>query len=228
MQILQGNIFDSSMATLVNTVNCVGVMGAGIALEFKLREPEMFAEYKEICAKNLLIPGKLWIWKKSQNWILNFPTKIDWKHPSRIEYIEQGLDKFVATYRERGITSIAFPLLGTLNGGIDESMSLEIMTSRLEKCDIPIEIYKYDIRKPDRLMILLRTKLAGLNARELASLSEIKLSSASLVLKNLNSMEFMMISHLQEIEGIGATTIAKLYVFAIRSDVCNYSQRNLI
>ena len=99
----KGNIFTSNCDTVVNTVNCVGVMGAGIALECRLRYPEMYKKYKDLCHKDLIQVGKLWIYKTDKKWILNFPTKKDWKHSSKIEFIEAGLIKFVRTYKEKKI-----------------------------------------------------------------------------------------------------------------------------
>ena len=121
ISIIKGNLFSSKCQTLVNTVNCVGVMGAGIALEFKLRYPEMFVRYVEHCRNKQIDIGKLWLYKPPQadkQWVLNFPTKRDWKHPSKIEYLQKGLQRFVETYEQRGIQSIAFPILGSQNGKI--------------------------------------------------------------------------------------------------------------
>ena len=89
-----GNIFTTKCQTIVNTVNCVGVMGAGIAFEFKLREETMFKKYKQLCDAKQLNIGTLWIYKSDNNNILNFPTKYDWKLPSKQEYLEKGLQKF--------------------------------------------------------------------------------------------------------------------------------------
>ena len=81
------------MQTIVNTINCVGVMGKGIALVFKLRYPEMFDKYQELCKSKMIGIGKLWLYKTSESpqWVLNFPTKFHWKYPSKMEYIEKGL-----------------------------------------------------------------------------------------------------------------------------------------
>lgn len=89
----KGNIFNSQTQTIVNTVNCVGVMGKGIALVFKLRYPEMFDKYKVFCQSKMIGIGKLWLYKseESTQWVLNFPTKFHWKYPSKIEYLEAGL-----------------------------------------------------------------------------------------------------------------------------------------
>lgn len=137
------NIFDSQCQTIVNTVNCVGVMGKGLALEMKKRYPDMFEKYKDFCNKGLIDIGKLWLYKHSdEKWILNFPTKKDWRNPSEYEYIEDGMIKFVETYKERGIKTVAFPMLGCSNGGLDKNIVIQIMTKHLVKCtDLIVEIY---------------------------------------------------------------------------------------
>lgn len=141
IQIVSGDIFESDSQTIVNTVNCVGVMGKGIALEYKKRYPKMFTRYKEICDRHLLKVGYLWLYKNEPKWVLNFPTKDNWRNLSKIEYLELGLQKFMDTYKEKGITSISFPLLGASNGGINPEVSLAIMCKYLKDCDIPIKIY---------------------------------------------------------------------------------------
>jgi len=145
-----GNIFTTDAQTIVNTVNCVGVMGAGIAYEFRLREPEMFEKYKGLCSTKQIGIGKLWIYEAKSEGpskykkILNFPTKDNWKYPSKEEYLHLGLEKFVATYKERNITSVAFPLLGADRGGIDKRRAISIMEQHLSKCDIDVEIWHFD------------------------------------------------------------------------------------
>ncbi len=160
IKIISGNIFNTKAQTIVNTVNCVGVMGKGIALVFKLRYPNMFDVYQEYCRQNLISIGKLWIYKGNEKdpWVLNFPTKTHWKLPSEYEYIEKGLQKFIETYKDKGITSIAFPLLGANNGGLDSHKVEEIMISYLSKCDIPVEIYHYNPQAPDDLFEEFRRK----------------------------------------------------------------------
>jgi len=142
IEVIEGNLFDCQAQTLVNTINCVGVMGKGIALEFKKRYPDMFNQYVDLCNNKSIQIGKLWLYKSEDKWILNFPTKDDWRNPSKIEYLILGLDKFVNTYKDRGITSIAFPLLGASNGGLDPAVSEKIMIEFLRRCDIPVYIYK--------------------------------------------------------------------------------------
>jgi len=118
MKTKKGNIFNTNCQTIVNTINCVGVMGAGIAYEFRLLFPELFEKYVNYCKENMIKVGTLWIYKidkaklNSQikfEWILNFPTKNHWKYPTKTMYLEKGLQKFLDTYKDKGIKSIAFP-----------------------------------------------------------------------------------------------------------------------
>jgi len=135
-------IFDSPAQTLVNTVNTDGVMGKGIAAEFKSRYPEMYREYREHCRAGHLTVGKLYLYRTPHKWILNFPTKEHWRRPSKPEYIQSGLQKFVATYAERGITSVAFPQLGTGNGGLDWASVVEpLMREHLSRVRIPVFVH---------------------------------------------------------------------------------------
>ncbi len=155
---IKGNIFDSSMMTIVNTVNCVGFMGAGIALEYMRRYPEMFNEYKEKCLQGSLKIGEIHLWKKDTPWILNFPTKIHYQDDSKIDYIKKGLEKFLTVYKEEGITSIAFPQLGSSLGGLSWDDSVQpLMSEYLSGLDIEIEIYEYDKYAEDNLFINLRS-----------------------------------------------------------------------
>lgn len=116
---VEGNLFESPAQVLVNTVNTVGVMGKGLAYEFKRIYPEMFQHYQALCEGGQLDIGKLWLYKTPHKWILNFPTKRHWRQPSQPSYIEAGLRKFVATFAEKGITAISFPMLGCGNGELD-------------------------------------------------------------------------------------------------------------
>jgi O-acetyl-ADP-ribose deacetylase (regulator of RNase III) len=139
------SLMDSSAHTLVNTVNCVGVMGKGVAHEFKIREPTMFAAYKKLCDQHRLAPGKLWLWRGEENWILNFPTKIHWRNPAKLEWIEAGLEKFQSGYVRLGIREISFPRLGCGNGGLSWDDVRPLMERYLAL--LPIDIYIHDFTK---------------------------------------------------------------------------------
>lgn len=210
----KGNIFNSKMQTIVNTVNCVGVMGKGIALVFKLRYPAMFEKYKEYCDSKMIGIGKLWLYKTDEapQWVLNFPTKFHWKYPSKIEYIESGLQKFVDTYKEKGITSIAFPLLGTHNGGLDKVEVLDMMYNYLEKCDIPIDIYEYDPLAPDDLFELFKKNWNDISPSVRKKQLGIRTQKQIDTIDNaINKDNVKSMISLIDYPGIGITTLDKCF-----------------
>jgi O-acetyl-ADP-ribose deacetylase (regulator of RNase III) len=135
------SLFESPAQTLVNTVNTVGVMGKGIAAEFKRRYPLMYESYREFCKRGELAVGKLYLYRSPNKWVLNFPTKTDWRQPSRLEWIEAGLKKFVATYTDQGITSASFPMLGCGNGQLQWSAVQPLMEQHLSVVTIPIFVH---------------------------------------------------------------------------------------
>lgn len=141
IEYIQGNIFDSPAQVIVNTVNTVGVMGKGLALSFKQRYPEMFNRYRTACEKKQLTVGKLMLFYEPDHWILLFPTKENWRNPSKLEYLEKGLIKFVNTYADKNITSIAFPKLGCGNGELSWDEVKPLMEKYLKP--LPIDIYIY-------------------------------------------------------------------------------------
>lgn len=138
---IEGDLFSSPAQVLVNTVNTVGVMGKGIALEFKKRYPNMFEIYKKQCDKHNLVIGKLMLWYAPDHWILQFPTKEHWRNPSKLEYIEKGLMTFVRKYADYNISSIAFPKLGCGNGELKWADVKVLMEKYLK--DLPIDVYIY-------------------------------------------------------------------------------------
>ena len=142
---VQGDLFQSPAQVLVNTVNTVGVMGKGVALQFKRHFPDMYARYRELCEKGNFDVGSLWLYKSPNKWVLNFPTKRHWRQPSRLEDVESGLRKFVETYSSMGIHSIAFPPLGCGNGQLDFSSQVQpLMEKYLQP--LPIEVFVYPER----------------------------------------------------------------------------------
>lgn len=139
---LDGTVFNTDAEAIVNTVNTVGVMGAGLALEFSLRFPEMYKFYTERCKNGLLRVGAVdyYTYTDHNFTIVNFPTKWHFKYPSKIEWIKSGLENFVKTYKEHGIRSVAFPKLGTLNGGLDWLQVKKLMEYYLSPLDITVYI----------------------------------------------------------------------------------------
>jgi O-acetyl-ADP-ribose deacetylase (regulator of RNase III) len=123
MQFLTGNILDANVEALVNTVNCVGIAGRGIALQFRETFPENFKVYVKACKNNDLQPGRMLIVETglltNPKYIVNFPTKRHWKGKSRLEDIRAGLETLVLEVQRMGIQSIAVPPLGCGLGGLD-------------------------------------------------------------------------------------------------------------
>ncbi len=140
--VIVGDLFESDAQTLVNTVNCVGVMGKGIALEFKKRFPGMFKEYVVLCEKGKIALGRPYLHKSTiPPWILNFPTKDHWKSVSKLKDIIKGLDYLKQHYKEWGITSLAVPPLGTGYGQLEWAIVGPTLYRKLDQLDIPVELY---------------------------------------------------------------------------------------
>ena len=143
----QGNLLGADAEALVNTVNTVGVMGKGIALMFKEAFPENFQAYKKACDRREIEVGQMFVTERRQligpRWIINFPTKKHWRNPSKMEWIERGLEDLQRIIREKGIRSIALPPLGSGNGGLDWSEvreKIEVSLSKLS--DVEVTVYE--------------------------------------------------------------------------------------
>ena len=142
VKVLMGDILKSKAQTLVNTVNCVGIMGKGIALEFKEQFPDMFNDYVARCNRNEVRLGKPYLYKRlTPPWILNFPTKGHWRSVSRIEDIVKGLKYLLQHYKEWGITSLAVPPLGCGQGQLEWKIVGPTLYRYLNQLDIPVELY---------------------------------------------------------------------------------------
>ncbi len=137
-----GDLFASKAQTLVNTVNCVGIMGKGIALEFKNQFPEMFRDYEKRCKAGQVKLGRPYLYKDLVGkWVLNFPTKGHWRSVSRLDDIVEGLRYLIAHYREWGITSIAVPPLGCGHGQLEWKVVGPTLYRHLNELSIPVELY---------------------------------------------------------------------------------------
>jgi len=143
MEILIGDILKSKAHTLINTVNCVGIMGKGIAAAFKKLYPEMFEDYVKRCERREIKPGIPYLFKASlfPPQIINFPTKSHWRAASRVEDIEKGLKILAAKYKEWSVKSIAVPPLGCGNGQLLWETVGPLIFKYLSKLDIPVELY---------------------------------------------------------------------------------------
>lgn len=139
---LVGDLFASDAQTHVNTVNCVGIMGKGIAREFKMRYPDMFEDYAARCARNEVRLGEPYLYRRlfPPN-ILNFPTKDHWRSVSKLSDIIAGLDYLEQHYQEWGITSLAVPPLGCGQGQLEWRVVGPALYRHLSRLNIPVELY---------------------------------------------------------------------------------------
>lgn len=143
----RGDILREEAQAIVNTVNCVGVMGRGIALQFKRVFPDNFQAYAAACEKGEVQPGKMFVFATGQlthpHYVINFPTKRHWRGASRMEDIESGLEDLVAVIRQSNISSIAIPPLGSGLGGLSwEDVKPRIEAALQPLTDVHVSIYE--------------------------------------------------------------------------------------
>lgn len=143
---LRGDLLAADVDALVNTVNTVGVMGKGIALQFRRRYPELFADYSRAAKSGQVQLGRMYVWETDTiggpRYVINFPTKGHWRSPSVLTDIESGLDDLVKVIRDRDIRSIAIPPLGCGNGGLDWAVVRPVMLRALDELvDVDVRIF---------------------------------------------------------------------------------------
>jgi len=143
----QGNLLEADADALVNTVNTVGVMGKGIALMFKEAFPENFKAYEAACKRGDVQLGRMFVTERRQllgpKWIINFPTKQHWRQPSKIEWIEDGLQDLKRIISEKRIKSVALPPLGSGNGGLDwQDVRLRIVDALQSLTTVDVVVYE--------------------------------------------------------------------------------------
>ena len=134
IQFTRGHIFAQPAEAIVNPVNCVGVMGRGLALQFKRRHPDAFLAYRHACAERNVRPGRMFMFDTGRGrprWIVHFPTKRHWRDRSTIGDIEAGLRDLAAAVARHGIRSIAVPPLGCGLGGLDWHAVRPLVTASL-------------------------------------------------------------------------------------------------
>lgn len=147
IELTSGDILKDDSDAIVNTVNCVGIMGRGIALQFKNAWPENFKAYEAACKREEVQPGRMFVYEVGQlttpRFIINFPTKRHWRGKSRIEDIDSGLKALVSEVRARGIRSVAIPPLGSGLGGLEWSdVRPRIEAALRELPDVRVRIYE--------------------------------------------------------------------------------------
>src|SRR2546423_7204073 len=216
----KGDIFDSKAQVIVNTVNCKGVMGKGLALAFKQRYPDMFPVYQQECKTGRLHIGKPTLDKQSTAWILNFPTKNDWKLPSKLEYLEKGLEYLVGNYKKAGIKSIAFPKLGAQNGKLSWDEVGPLMARYLSQVDIDVYIYiteddkeyQYDPQRESDIKEKIWRQFSELALSQDRLIQEVQLSlkEAKKVQQKRELMEFTSLADIEAIEGLAKVSLKKI------------------
>lgn len=137
IEFVDGDFFDFDADIRINTVNCVGVMGAGVALAFKNKYPEMFKEYVKQCKAKQITPGNPIVWKEGDMFskgleIINFPTKDHWRKPSEYEYVESGLIWLSSYLKDREGLTVTLPALGCGHGGLDWEKVKRLIIKYLE------------------------------------------------------------------------------------------------
>lgn len=143
-----GDLLQADVEALVNTVNCVGIMGRGIALQFKNAYEDNYKAYVAACKRGEVQPGRMLVFETNKligpKYIINFPTKKDWRGKSRLEYIDTGLAALVEEIRRRNIRSIAIPPLGSGLGGLD----WQVVRPRIAAALAPLEDVRVEIYEP--------------------------------------------------------------------------------
>src|SRR4030067_2513099 len=210
--VTKGSIFDSSCEYLTNTINTVGAMGAGLALEFRLRVPEMYPIYKEKCARGEIQVGKYWIYDRPNRIgkrILNFPVKKGFNHPSRWEYIIAGLRYFVENYRNDNIMSIAMPTLGSRLGKLDDEAVLIMMQEEFQ--DLPINVEIYRTYEPDRLTKSVKRLVSEMTVSEISKEFRLSLSKSEQIKARLS--EAFLLTDLIVFHKMSINLVRRLYDF---------------
>lgn len=178
VKLATGNLLEADTEALVNTVNTEGVMGKGIALQFKKKFPEMYEEYRRACEAGEVQPGRMHVFERKDmlnpRFIINFPTKRHWRSPARMEDLEAGLRALVAEIKKRNIRSVAVPPLGCGNGGLDWAIvrpTIEKTLSELK--DVRIFLYP-PAGAPDAAEIVHKTERPAMNPSRAITLKILK------------------------------------------------------
>lgn len=219
-----GTVFNVGTDAIVNTVNCVGFMGAGLALEFKLRYPKMYSDYYDKCNKNKIVTGKIDYYIESNSLtIVNFPTKFHFKYPSKIEWIENGLIDFKNSYRQYKIKSIAFPKLGTSNGGLDWNVVNKLIVKYLADLEIDVYICLDTNNLAEGIEEQMLNKFNSYSVYQLSEITKLNKNQIKALEFNMPYSRFWLIN---QTETIGVKTYENLFKYFYRI-VTNQIEENL-
>ena len=202
-------VFNTNADCIVNTINCVSFMGKGLALEFALRYPKLEKIYKEQCLKKIIHTGEVYFYEIDGQKIVNFPTKFHFKYPSKIEWIEQGLISFISNYKKWDIKSVAFPILGANNGGLNPIEVEKLMIEYLSKIDIDVYICKSILvegKEKEMIDAFLTTDIVELS-------KHIKLNQKQIENLKNNQKNIYKFSQISNVEGIGIVTYKSIYYY---------------
>lgn len=142
LSFVNGDMFEDVYDIRVNTVNCVGVMGAGVALAFKFRYPEMFRAYRRACEEGRIRPGEIDVWRTLTEWVINFPTKRHWRNKARYEDIESGLNSLHDYLKGQGSVRVALPALGCGHGGLEWTRVAAMIDAKLRDLDADVYVFE--------------------------------------------------------------------------------------
>lgn len=208
IEYFDGTVFNTPAHAIVNTINCEGFMGAGLALEFALRYPNMYTDYKTKCNNKSIKTGLLDYYKENNVTIVNFPTKYSFKYPSNIKWIKEGLENFVKTYKTNNISSIAFPKLGCSNGGLNWNEVQKIMEQYLSDLNINVYICLDKLKESQGKEKEMIEMFNDISIQELAKNVKLNKKQQSIIEQNRPINRFWMISKLPL---IGKNTYKNLF-----------------
>lgn len=141
IEYVNGDMFQSDADCLVNTVNCEGYMGKGIAYQFKVKFPENNQSYVKACKTGMLKVGQIHYYVEDGKTIINFPTKNKWREPSKMSYIEDGMDAFVQVLPTLNVKTVAIPPLGCGNGGLEWRVVKSVIVDKLQSLEEKYTFY---------------------------------------------------------------------------------------
>jgi O-acetyl-ADP-ribose deacetylase (regulator of RNase III) len=213
---LTGNIFSSSAEAIVITVNCEGVMGAGIALDAKNRWPEIYDMYSKRCELDGFHVGEIMWADLVSKKVALFPSKKLWRAPSKLSYLSDGLDTLRTDIDRMSITSIALPHLGCSNGGLTWSEVKPLIVEKLSRIDgLLVELWKFEQNFVDQDFKKFREVFLSLNPTDASSWVSFSKNTEKFIRQVLSESELINFVQLAEVKGIGKKTLEKIYKAAL-------------